>query len=356
METKIYKIDRDKPLEPQVAEPGRTLAQGGLVAFPTETVYGLGANGLSAAAVRQIFLAKGRPADNPLILHIAARRELKPLVAHIPPVADRLMAAFWPGPLTLVFAKSSLIPQEVTGGLQTVAVRMPDHPVALALLKAAGVPVAAPSANLSGKPSPTLAEHVCHDLNGKIAAIVDGGSTREGIESTVLDLTGPVPAILRPGSVTREMLAAVIGRVEVDPALALENHIPHIPKSPGMKYTHYAPAGQVVLVNGDSIAQVAKKILELVQQGQEDRLKVAVMVSEETMEQEMGLLTEPDQAFILGSRRELSVISQQIYGVLRECDRLGIQLIIAEAYPRTGVGMALMNRLDKAASYRLVKA
>jgi L-threonylcarbamoyladenylate synthase len=356
VETKVYKIDRDKPLEPQVAEPGRILARNGLVAFPTETVYGLGANGLSTKAVQHIFAAKGRPLDNPLILHIAAREDLEPLVTSIPPLADKLMEAFWPGPLTLVFPKSSLIPREVTGGLETVAVRMPDHPVALALIKAAGVPVAAPSANLSGKPSPTLAEHVYHDLQGKIEAIVDGGSTREGIESTVLDVTGQVPLILRPGSVTREMLAEVVGQVEVDPALARENPLPNVPKSPGMKYTHYAPAGQVVLVNGDRVAKVAQKMLELVQQGQQDRLKVAVMVSEETVDQEIGLLTEPAQAFILGSRRELAVISRQIYSVLRECDRLGIQLIIAEAYPRLGVGMALMNRLDKAASFRIINA
>jgi len=355
METKVYKIDGDKPLESQLAEPGKILTRNGLVAFPTETVYGLGANGLSIKAVQNIFVVKGRPADNPLILHIAARADLGPLVTRIPPLADKLMEAFWPGPLTLVFSKSSLIPQEVTGGLETVAVRMPDHPVALALIKAAGVPLAAPSANLSGKPSPTLAEHVYHDLQGKIEVIVDGGSTREGIESTVLDITGQVPIILRPGSVTREMLEEVVGQVEVDPALARENPIPGVPKSPGMKYTHYAPAAQVILVNGDSAAKVARKILELVQQGQQDQLKVAVMVSEETVDQEIGLLTEPSQAFILGSRQEPAVISRQIYGVLRECDQLDIQLIIAEAYPRMGVGMALMNRLDKAAAYHIIQ-
>lgn len=354
IETKIYKIATDKPLEPQVAEAGQILSRGGLVAFPTETVYGLGANGLSGEAVKKIFAAKGRPADNPLILHIAGRDELDQLVDVIPPQADKLMEAFWPGPLTLVLPKSQLVPREVTAGLETVAVRMPDHQVALAVIKAAGVPIAAPSANLSGKPSPTQAEHVYHDLQGKIDAVVDGGGAQVGLESTVLDVTGEIPMILRPGSITQEMLAEVIGAIEVDPAL--ESETASAPKSPGMKYTHYAPAGQVVLVSGDDEEKVAAKMLELAQNGLRDKLKVAVMVSEETLNQEIGLITEPHQAFVMGSRRELEVIGKQIYTVLRECDMLGIQLIIAEAYPRIGVGMALMNRLDKAASYRIVQA
>ncbi|MDW7675772.1 MAG: L-threonylcarbamoyladenylate synthase [Bacillota bacterium] len=352
-DTKIITINRDEPLEKQLKIAGQLLAEGKLVAFPTETVYGLGANGLSGEAVTKIFKAKGRPQDNPLILHIADRDSLAPLVAKVPPVAEPLMDAFWPGPLTLVFPKSDLIPQEVTAGLDTVAIRMPDHPVALALLKAAAVPVAAPSANLSGKPSPTEAAHVYNDLQGKVEAIVNGGPTEVGLESTVLDITGEVPVILRPGSITLDMLQEVVEKVEIDPNLAIGDG-GGAPKAPGMKYTHYAPEAQVVLVKGPEVRQVANKILALVEQGKRDKLKVAVMISEEAVDREIDLLTAPDQAFVLGSRDDMEEVGRQIYRVLRECDQLGIELIVVEAYPPTGVGLAVMNRLDKAAAFQTV--
>lgn len=353
VETKVFQIDIHQPLKQQLLEAGGLLRAGQLVAFPTETVYGLGANGLSGSAVASIYVAKGRPQDNPLILHIAHQQQLKPLVKTISPVAEKLMNAFWPGPLTLVFPKNDIVPHEVTAGLDTVAVRMPSHPVAMALIEAAGVPVAAPSANISGKPSPTEAAHVLHDLQGKIAAVVAAGSATVGLESTVLDITGATPTILRPGSITQEMLTAVVGPVEIDPALAGETTA--TPKAPGMKYTHYAPDGQVILVNGQNLDKVAAKITELVETGLKQNKKVATMVSGEIMDTNPQLRQLPHKSFVLGSRSDLAAISQQVYQALRQCDSLAIDLIVVEAYPRTGIGMALMNRLDKAAGYEMIQ-
>ena len=361
METRVYVINFQRELEAQLAEPAKLLREGHTVAFPTETVYGLGANGLSGPAVEQIYSAKGRPGDNPLILHIANREQLMPLVSHIPPVAEKLMDAFWPGPLTLVFPKSQLVPEQVTAGLTTVAVRMPDHPVALSLIAAAGVPVAAPSANRSGKPSPTEASHVLEDLSGKITAVVAGGNAQVGLESTVLDVTPSRPMLLRPGSITREMLEQVVGQVDIDPTLqgqalggqALGDQAQ--PKAPGMKYAHYAPEGQVYLVDGSSMEAVAAKMLSLAQEGKEGQQQVALLVSKELLAVDSRLAQVADQLFILGTREDLPGIGQQIYSALRQCDSLGMELIIAEAYPRAGYGMALMNRLDKAASYQILQ-
>ena len=244
MKTILTKIDLSELSSAEIIrQAAEILQRGGLVAFPTETVYGLGGSGLDEAACEKIYLAKGRPSDNPLILHISEPDELTPIVREISPAAQKLMDAFWPGPMTLIFPKTDIVPQKATGGLDTVAVRFPSHPVARAIIRAAGLPIAAPSANSSGKPSPTRASHVAFDLDGKIDMIVDGGAAQWGLESTIVDVSGEVPVILRPGAITKEMLEEVVGRVEIDPAILSKPAEGLRPKAPGMKYTHYPQGG-----------------------------------------------------------------------------------------------------------------
>lgn len=322
---------------------GHIIAAGGLVAFPTETVYGLGANGLEGPAVLKIFRAKERPADNPLIIHVAHPTEVE-RVAHLNATAVKLMEKFWPGPLTLVLPKKPGVPDEVTGGLDTVAVRMPNHPVALALIKAAGVPVAAPSANLSGRPSPTRVWHVLEDMTGKIAGVLDGGSCRLGVESTVLDVTGDIPTILRPGGVTVEQLQPVLGTVQYDPAI--ENHQPIAnitPRSPGVKYKHYSPRAPVTLLEGDPAAVVAQT-QRLMKEYQSQGKKVGILTSAEHASKYPGAHT-----LTYGSRQNPAAAAAGLYGCLREFDRLGVDVIIAEGIPATGLGRAVMDRLRRAA-------
>ena len=239
MKTIVAKVDLRQASSAEVIQTAaKILQEGGLVAFPTETVYGLGGNGLDSAACEKIYLAKGRPSDNPLILHISEIEELDRIVAEVSPQAKALMDAFWPGPLTMIFKKKDIVPAKATGGLDTVAVRFPNHPVARAIIRAAGLPIAAPSANSSGKPSPTRASHVEYDLNGKIDMIVDGGAAEWGLESTIVDVSDEIPMILRPGAVTKEMIEEVVGQVEIDPAILHKPTADFKPKAPGMKYTH----------------------------------------------------------------------------------------------------------------------
>lgn len=343
IDTKYYKLDPLKPDQEIIDACGLLLRSGGLVGFPTETVYGLGANALDGDACRRIFAAKGRPQDNPLIVHVSSLNEVEYLTSALPAQAKRCMAAFWPGPLTLVLPRSEQVPDVVTAGLNTVAIRMPDHPVALALIQAAGVPVAAPSANLSGRPSPTRGEHVLEDLEGRIEAVLDAGPCRVGIESTVLDLTEASPVILRPGGITREELEEVLGQVVYDPAL---RNSELTPRSPGVKYLHYAPKGKVILVEGSAEKVRARIKLEL-QQGRARGLKVAVLCSEES---EAAYRPEnPDYLAVLGSRQHPGRAAASLYHALRECDQHEIGLILAETFEQTGLGTAVMNRLDKAA-------
>jgi len=251
MKTKVIKIkDKTRPEDGELLEAAEILRSGGLVAFPTETVYGLGANALDEAAAKKIYAAKGRPSDNPLIAHISSMEELPALVREIPEAGRKLAEKYWPGPLTMIFPKKDVVPYGTTGGLDTVAVRMPSDPVANRLIKLAGIPVAAPSANTSGRPSPTRAEHVIEDMDGKIEMILDGGQVGIGVESTIVDVSGPVPTLLRPGAVTLEMLRETLGQVEVDPAILGPVKGDVKPKAPGMKYRHYAPKADMVLVEG----------------------------------------------------------------------------------------------------------
>lgn len=319
------------------------LQQGECVAFPTETVYGLGANALAEEAVTKIYQAKGRPSDNPLIVHCHSRDQALSLVEGWPREAQTLMDKFWPGPLTLVLPKKSLIPPAVTGGLPTVAVRIPNHPLALSLIRSTGLPLAAPSANLSGRPSPTRAEHVWQDLAGRIPAILDGGPTGWGVESTVLDCTTYPFRLLRPGGVTLEELRELVA-IEVAP----DQYGPtEPPPSPGMKYKHYSPAAQVVLVVGKDIQQgIKERIEECRRQGQ----KVAVMAWEEFRRD------YPNLTFLsLGRAGDYNAAAARIYQLLRRADEERCDVILIHGLPQESLGMAIMNRLQKAAGPNIIQ-
>ncbi|MBO9130084.1 L-threonylcarbamoyladenylate synthase [Bacillus sp. 165] len=344
MNTKVWVVDNiveKKGDYPQLQEAASLLQSGEVVAFPTETVYGLGADATSDEAVEKIFLAKGRPSDNPLIVHIATTEQLNTIVDEIPAKAEMLIQRFWPGPLTLVLPKKEGISHRVTAGLSTVAVRMPDHPIALALIKQANVPVAAPSANRSGRPSPTLAAHVYEDLNKKVAGIVDGGATGVGVESTVLDCTSAVPVILRPGGVTKEQLEAVIGEVDVDAALKDETQTP---KSPGMKYTHYAPNAPLTIVEG-----TREFLQQLVNQKKEQGLKTGILTTEENASFYVG-----DVIVACGRREALTTVAAKLYDALRAFDTAQVDVIFSESFPQEGIGIAIMNRLQKASGHCVI--
>lgn len=358
MSTEVLKIDPVSPDGAAIARAAGVLRAGGTVAFPTETVYGLGANGLDEAAVRRVFAAKGRPADNPLILHITALAELAGLVVSVPQTARALAAAFWPGPLTLVLQRSPRVPAVVSAGLPTVAVRMPSHPVAVALIRAAALPIAAPSANLSGRPSPTTAGHVLDDLDGRIDLIVDGGPTAVGVESTVLDLTSDKPALLRPGGVTLEMLARVIGPVAVAPGATADPREGAVtrPRSPGMKYRHYAPVAPLTLVEGDAAA-VAVEVRRLLAAELAAGRRAAALVSAELAASLQGesLTAAPPIVAVLGRRADPDEMTANLFARLRELDEQGAEAIVAEGFSERGVGLALMNRLRRAAGGRVVR-
>lgn len=346
METKYIQVD---PIQLNgLSEPAEAIRRGELVAFPTETVYGLGANALNPDAVLSIFKAKGRPNDNPLIVHIAEPDMLEPLVTEITPQTRMLISAFWPGPLTIVLQKSPVVPPEVTAGLDSVAVRMPDNPIALELIKRAGVPIAAPSANRSGKPSPTLAEHVFEDMAGRISWIIDGGPCRVGLESTVLDLTGDIPTILRPGGITPEMIEQVTGKVRLDTGL-IDGKSTEKPKSPGMKYTHYAPKGEVTVVSGEP-EKVSQWINRSVLKDEEAGKKVVVLAAAEHLS-----YYTVHSGIAFGAAESPEEIAMNIFRLFRDCDRLGADKIYVEAISRAGIGLAVMNRLEKAAGGKIVK-
>lgn len=349
METKLVRIENgDEESEKALQEAARILRTGGLVAFPTETVYGLGANAWDETAAGKIYAAKGRPSDNPLIVHISSIGELKPLVTNIPEVGRRLADAFWPGPLTMIFPKNGRVPDTTTGGLATVAVRMPGDAVARRLIALAGVPVAAPSANLSGRPSPTTAQHVWEDMKGRIEMILDGGPVGIGVESTIVDVSGTVPVLLRPGAVTLEMLKTVAKTVEIDAALGGKPDPDIRPKAPGMKYRHYAPKAELTLVEGEAGA-VAAKINQLVKERMASGGRVGNICTEETRgNYPEGLLRS------VGKRSQEETIAHNLFAVLRDFDDLQVDCIYSESFSREHLGYAIMNRLTKAAGYRMI--
>lgn len=350
IQTKYIQIATPAAVQDQeLLEAAQIIRDGGLVAFPTETVYGLGANALDEKAAKKIYEAKGRPSDNPLIAHISCYEELEPLVTKIPQAGGKLARRYWPGPLTMVFPKSPAVPYGTTGGLDTVAVRMPSDPVASRLIALAGVPVAAPSANLSGRPSPTTARHVWQDMNGRINMILDGGPVGIGLESTIVDVSGPVPVLLRPGAITLEMLRDTVGKVDVDPAIQGPPAEGLRPKAPGMKYRHYAPRGELTLVEGESRA-VVSAIRRLVEEGLAEGRKVAVICTEETREQYSGGILR-----CVGTRTRQETIAHNLFAVLRELDDLGAEIIYSESFSQDHLGRAVMNRLMKAAGYRVIQ-
>lgn len=350
MNTKLVKIKKSEYIaDEDLMEAAEIIRAGGLVAFPTETVYGLGANALDEEAAKKIYAAKGRPSDNPLIAHISCMEELEPLVSRIPEAGRKLAEAYWPGPLTMVFPKSSVVPYGTTGGLDTVAVRMPSDPVARRLIALAGVPIAAPSANTSGRPSPTTAQHVWQDMNGKIEMILDGGPVGIGVESTIVDVSGQVPTLLRPGAVTMEMLRETAGRVEIDPAIQGPPREGVRPKAPGMKYRHYAPHADLLLVEGE-LDSVIGRINFLAKEKLGQKYRVGVICTDETRNRyRYGEIRS------VGQRSKEETIAHNLFAVLREFDDLEVDYIYSESFSSEHLGQAIMNRLTKAAGYHVIR-
>ncbi len=345
METKLLKTDTAGAMQ----EAGAIIRAGGLVAFPTETVYGLGADALNSDAAAKIYEAKGRPSDNPLIVHIADRAQVDLVARDVPEQARKIMDAFWPGPLTIILNKKEIVPDGTTGGLKTVAVRMPSHPDARALIRESGRVIAAPSANTSGRPSPTTAAHVLEDMDGVIPLILDGGPVGIGIESTIVDMTGERPVILRPGYITKAMLEQAAGPVDVDPAVSgrtMQKDV--VAKAPGMKYRHYAPKGRLTLVEGPR-QQVIDAINRLAGEKEAEGFRVGVIGTDETL----GAYTAGIRRSI-GSREHPETVAANLYAVLRECDDLGLDYIYSESFFEQGLGNAIMNRMLKASAYHLI--
>jgi len=347
-ETKIYKIYKDKIDEKRIKECGKALKTGKTVVFPTETVYGLGGNIYCEESVAEIYKAKGRPADNPLIVHIWNVSQLAELVEEIPENAGILMKKYWPGPLTIIFKKNKNLPDYITRGLDTVAVRMPSNPIALKLLEECGVPIAAPSANTSGRPSPTRGSHVVEDLKDKVDVIIDGGSCKIGLESTVIDVYSKPLMILRPGGVTLENILKDIKNVIYDPSL-MHTSLNTAPKSPGQKYRHYSPEAELYLFTGD-IEKVREKIKNKTEEMSIEGKKVLIMTSKESVPYyDKGIILN------LGSRDDYKSISSNIFRALRKADELKVDIILSESFEERGLGKAIMNRLIRASGSNIIK-
>ncbi|MBE5929828.1 MAG: threonylcarbamoyl-AMP synthase [Lachnospiraceae bacterium] len=350
MKTEIVKINRAQFEDRELFSAAERLRVGGLVAFPTETVYGLGGNAFDETAAARIYAAKGRPSDNPLIVHIADTDALTELAAEVPDAAYRLAEAFWPGPLTMILKKSDKVPKATTGGLDTVAIRMPADEIANALIRLSGVYVAAPSANASGRPSTTKAEHVIEDLDGKIDMIIDGGASEIGLESTIVDLTGEVPLILRPGYINAEQLAEVLGEVRFDEAVLKRSASENIvAKAPGMKYRHYAPKAPLYIVEGKSDEVIRYINAEAVKNAAEGRI-TGILATEETKKNYTG-----GMVFCVGERANAASIAAGLFNTLRSFDETGVSVIYSESFADNPLGTAIMNRLLKAAGYHIIR-
>jgi L-threonylcarbamoyladenylate synthase len=347
MNTKVEYVDKNNPNKEIIKSAGNCIRQGGLVVFPTETVYGLGANALDEEAVKGIFTAKGRPQDNPLIIHVADLN-INNLVQEVPKVAEEMMERFWPGPLTLIMKKASVVPDTTSAGLDSVGIRMPANTIARELIKTAGVPIAAPSANISGKPSPTEIEGCIEDLKGRVDFIIGGEKCEVGLESTIVDCTVEPPCILRPGGITLEMLREIHKDIYIDPAIMKKADADFKPKAPGMKYRHYAPKAPVKIIVGDLEKTIAK-VNEIVQNYIDAGKKVGIIATDETKGNYNGALVKS-----LGSRNSLNIIGKNLFKVLREFDEEDIDIIISEAFEENGLGIAVMNRLKKAAGFDII--
>lgn len=346
----IVELYNDDNRRPEVMErAGEILKKGGLVAFPTETVYGLGGDALNPEASARIYAAKGRPSDNPLIVHIADMEALKVLASEVPEKARLLADRFWPGPLTMIMPKSDAVPYATTGGLDTVAIRMPSHPTAYELIRSSGVYIAAPSANTSGRPSPTTAQHVYEDLNGRIDMIIDSGKVDIGLESTIVDLTGEIPTILRPGYITKEMLEEAVGPVTIDKAILADHEDPNLrPKAPGMKYKHYAPKADLILVDGEE-EKVVAKINALAKEAVLLGKKVGIIGTDETIDR-----YSEGEVVSIGARSDEDAIAKHLYKLLRDFDEKEVDIIYSESFATPRIGQAIMNRLLKAAGHQVI--
>jgi len=343
MNTLLLPIDHKNRRE-SIKKAAGIIRRGGIVAFPTETVYGLGANVLNEEAIKKIYQAKGRPSDNPLIVHISDKKDLLTITDEIPEKSKMLMDTFWPGPLTLLFQKNHYVPDIVTGGLSTVAVRIPANDVALELIREAGVPVAAPSANLSGKPSPTRAAHVIEDLEGRADVILLGEECDVGLESTVIDMLSDPPVLLRPGGVSKEQIEKIIG-----PILFYRDQEDNIPKAPGMKYTHYSPKVPVIVFKG-SVSNMVTEIRKMKEKKEKEGFKVGVLATDETVDDYHGCVLS------VGSRKKLEAVAGGLFHILRSFDKEDIDIILSESFTSEGMGLAVMNRIIKAAGYHIIDA
>ena len=349
VKTEYVTMTEDAIDEAAIARAGRILKDGGLVAFPTETVYGLGGDALNPESSKKIYAAKGRPSDNPLIVHVCRWEDVAPIVEEIPKEAEKLAAAFWPGPMTMIFNKSSLVPYETTGGLDTVAVRFPSNKIAAAMIRAGGGYIAAPSANKSGRPSPTEALYCKEDLDGKVEMIIDGGQVGIGLESTIIDLTEEKPTILRPGYITKEMLEKVLGEVDVDRTIIAPNSGIR-PKAPGMKYRHYAPQGDLAIVEG-SPEHVVSYINEACGKAKAEGKVTGIICTDETRDR-----YQADYVYSAGTRSDEETVARQLFKILREFDDDGAQVLFSESFAGGGICMAIMNRLMKAAGQKVINA
>ncbi len=350
MLTEVVEIEEqniDSKAAESLEKAGRIIKEGGLVAFPTETVYGLGGDALNPDSSKKIYAAKGRPSDNPLIVHVCRFEDVEKIVAEVPETARKLADAFWPGPLTMIMNKNDKVPYETTGGLDTVAIRMPNNKIALKLIELSGGYIAAPSANTSGRPSPTLARYCIEDLTGKIEMIIDGGQVGIGLESTIVDLTSDVPMILRPGYITAEMLRDVLGEISIDRTI-IDSSSTQKPKAPGMKYRHYAPKGQLTIVQG-SQDKVVEYINAETKKAASEGKKVGVIGTDSTRS-----LYEAEVVKSVGSRDDEKTIAHELFKVLREFDDENIDVMFSESFDDSGIGQAIMNRLLKAAGHNVV--
>ncbi|NFH89088.1 threonylcarbamoyl-AMP synthase [Clostridium botulinum] len=348
MNTNIIKINNIIDNEEKIKEAAKVIKDGGIVAFPTETVYGLGSDALNEDAVKKIFIAKGRPQDNPLIVHVASKN-IQSLVEYIPDIAQKLIDKYWPGPLTLILKKKSIIPNITSADLDTIGIRMPNNEIALKLIEMSNTVIAAPSANISGRPSPTDVERCIEDLSGKVDCIVGGDKSNIGLESTILDCTVNPPLVLRPGGITLEMLKDIDSRIEIDGAIMKKSTDDLKPKAPGMKYRHYAPKAKVKIISGER-KKTIEKMKEMVDYYIDNNKKVCILTIEENeKEYNKGIKV------VLGSRENLLMVAQNLFESLRKCDDLGADIILAEAYEEKGVGIAIMNRLNKAAGFDIIE-
>ncbi len=350
METEIIVIE-EKNIDEKAIEgigiAGKIIRDGGLVAFPTETVYGLGGDALNPESSKKIYAAKGRPSDNPLIVHVSNMADVEKIVKEVPDAAYRLADAFWPGPLTMIMNKNDKVPYETTGGLDTVAIRMPNNKIALELINASGGFIAAPSANTSGRPSPTVAKYCVEDLSGKVEMIIDGGQVGIGLESTIVDLTSDVPMILRPGYITAEMLKDVLGTISIDRTI-IDSTSTERPKAPGMKYRHYAPKGELTIIQGSQ-----DKVVEYINQKAKEALlsgkRVGVIGTDATKD-----LYKADIVKSVGNRDDEATVAHELFKVLREFDDENIDVMYSESFDDSGIGQAIMNRLLKAAGHNVI--